>query len=365
MIIILENSFQTTDLNIDRIARDAIEAACGAAAKGHHFIFAGRALLKKLSECAALSMTTRGLCHEILAHYTFLGSIAKKLKYRIEISLTLDVVEKRGDTEWAIPARQIAEHGIRPSILLSENSSDAEVYTHAARHFRLAQGMNDVEINIEPRNGNGAGTPEELRRISRRAPEWCLCVTDSDKECPDGALGATARACGRLIQEEPRAIVWHIATGGRELENVIPSRLFGTVHADLHPDQWTTYQQRETEIGFDALRYADLKLGTSLCRLLRLDANTPVRQFWVRKVDGLRSFVDCIRAQRCDAPRENACMLVDGFGEHAATRVHDYLNSGSTHKTYEIAKNSGNIDDWMAIGSHVFHAGAAPKPLRV
>jgi hypothetical protein len=225
--------------------------------------------------------------------------------------------------------------------------------------------MKGVEINIEPRNGNGAGTPEELRRISGRAPEWCLCVTDSDLECPDGALGQTARACGRVVEEEPRAILWHVATAGRELENTIPSRLFGAAHEVIHPDEWVTYQQRETDVGTDALLFADLKLGTKLCKVIRLDANAPARQFWLRKARNINEFSSCIQAEACPVEQQDACILVKGFGAYAADRVHEYLDSASAHKTYELARNSANVDDWLGIGAHVFYAGAAPKPLRV
>ncbi|VWD04061.1 hypothetical protein BLA18112_04194 [Burkholderia lata] len=365
MIIKLDDSFDAVDLESNRIARDAVEAACGAAAKGHHYVFAGRSLLKKLSNSASLSVTSRGVCRELLAGYTFLASVVRKLKYVVEVSCGVEVVERRGATEWVIPARQIADHGIRPSILLAENSSDAEVYGHAARHFRLSEGMGSIEINIEPRNGNGAGTAGELRRISRRPSEWCLCITDSDLECPAGALGATSRGCGRVIEEEIRSVVAHVATAGRELENTIPSSLFGFVHEDLHRDEWEVYKLREVDCGPDALLFADLKLGTRLCKLMRMNENSPARVFWIGRAKNIGGFADCIKAETCPEVREDTCFLVSGFGESAASRIHEFLDSNSPHKSYEISKNSWNIGGWLDIGAHVFYAGAAPKPLRV
>lgn len=365
MIIWIDESFTEVDLHTNAICRDAIEAACVAAARGQHYFFGPRAVLRAISEFTGFSKTAKGLLSDIIDQYSFLAGLANRLTYRIDMRHDLNVVERISDTHWAVPASQIADHGVRPTVLLAENSRDADIYINAAKHFQINDKLSDVQICIEPRNGNGAGISAELDRISTRPAEWCLCVTDSDIEFPGGERGIIAKACSRVVERQPHAVTRHIATTGRELENAIPVNLLAEVVERTHAAEWQRYVDCQEKIGGDALQFADLKNGLKICQLLSKNNNAPERIYWINKLKDHYRDLECIENNNCGQPQNSRCVVFNGFGDRTAEHVQENMLNSSPRKIFNSAKSSRNFDDWLALGRHVFFAAAAPKRLRV
>ncbi|MDR3571996.1 MAG: hypothetical protein P4L81_07495 [Candidatus Pacebacteria bacterium] len=190
-------------------------------------------------------------------------------------------------------------------------------------------------------------------------------MTDSDIEFPGGTSGVIAGACSKAVSQQPHAVTRHVATTGRELENTIPISLLAPVVERTHPEEWQQYVDCETTFGKEALQYADLKNGMTLCALLSKRPTAPERTFWLGKVREQRAVPHCVNNERCDQSAHANCTILPGFGDRTAEHVQASMERESVRKMFNVAQTSHNFDAWLKLGEDVFFAGAAPKRLRV
>lgn len=365
MIIALSDAFNDVDFSIDAISRAAVDTICQSVARGEHFLLANRKLAIRLSNDAALSRTTRGVMEWLRSEYTFIKGLLNGFKCRVEVCPTAARFERQPNLqEWVIPAKHVAEFGIRPTILLAENSHDGDVYCFAAKHYMIEAKLQGVQLRIEPRNGNGAGISQELSRIAKEKIEFCLCITDSDRLAPTCEPGEIARACARVMKDS-HSVIHHTFAESRELENTIPDTLFKQVAEDTRPDVWDEFQERLLVVSGEAARFADLKNGVPLCSIFKFAKTSPQRTYWLQQATEVFPGSDCLEEERCDDVENCKCSILPGFGENIAKGVRERLGGCSSHESYRTAKTAANIDDWMMLGQAVLEAGAAPPRMRL
>ncbi|MFM0176676.1 hypothetical protein PQR33_46175 [Paraburkholderia sediminicola] len=367
MIVCFDETFEGAAFGEDEIAIDAIEAVCHSVKRGEHYLYGPRRIIKELAFSTVLSAASRAVFQHLQSQFSVVAGMLAQLQYRVTVSRHGGVIVRESDTRWTVPASHVARHGVRPTILLAENAHDGDLYIHAARHYRLSSGLRDVELKVEAKGGGGAGTTLEFRRTVERAAEWCLCITDSDQECPTGAAGATATSCGR-IAAEAHSVARHVRTAGRELENVIPTQLLIEAAEKTHPVEVELYQSRMAGFDSGVSKYLDLKNGLALRRILNFSPEAPTHSYWMPLAEIARERsgfgADCLDARTCANSDDCQCKLFEGFGDKVAKKVGEFLGSESTHKSFERAKGSLNMNDWLIIGKEVFHAAAAPRPMR-
>ncbi|CAB3699949.1 hypothetical protein [Trinickia soli] len=365
MIIALSDAFDNVDFSIDAVSRAAVDTICQSVARGEHFLLASRRLAIKLSNEAALSHTTRGVMEWLRSEYTYIKGLLNGFRYRVEVCPAAARFERQPNLqEWVVPAKHVADFGIRPTILLAENSHDGDVYCFAAKHYMIEAKLQGVQLRIEPRNGNGAGISQELSRIAKEKIEFCLCITDSDRLAPTCEPGEIARACARVTKGS-HSVIDHTFAGARELENAIPHTLFKQVAEDSHPDTWDEFQERLSVVPDEAVRFADLKNGVLLCSIFKFAKTSPQRTYWLKVATEVFPGSDCLEQERCDNAEDCKCSVLPGFGENIARGVRERLGGCSSHESYRTAKASANIDDWMMLGQAVLEAGAAPPRMRL
>ena len=365
MIITLADTFTDIDLAENDICRIGIDAICQSVARGEHYLIATRDLVIKMSEDGALSKTSRGVMRWLRSDYSFLASLLKNFRYGVEICPIAERFERKANSlEWRIPVSHVADYGIRPTILLAENSHDGDVYVYAAKHYAIESKLSKLKIKIEPRNGNGASISQELDRIARAKIEFCLCVTDSDRLAPGCEPGTIPRACSRVVHD-CHSVVHHVAPDSRELENAIPTTLFGEVAASVHPDEWIQLQDRLAIVDAETVAYADLKNGTSLDTVLKLRKGSPPSTFWLEQAQRLFAESNCLARGACEDPETCGCVVVPGFGDNIAKTVRQNLEGCSAHASHRTAKGASNFGAWITLGREVFEAGVAPSRMRL
>lgn len=366
MIIELDDQFHGINFEEDADSRDALDSICISVSRGQHFISCSRGLIMQLEGERALSITSRGVLSDVRKAYSYTSQMLKDMRFRILVSPVGGGIEKLSAHRWLIPASHIARNGIQSTVLLTENSNDADIYIHAAKHYKLSTGFSESEINIRPRNGNGAGISQELDRINRAASEFCLCITDSDRISPNSTLGEIATACKR-IEAGSQWVVKHDASISREIENLLPEKL---VHGALEAtnEECVEAWKMVWKLGQDTVNHADLKNGTTLRWIHQIPKGNPSRNFWLEKRDAVAGKTGkddfCDEGTKCKA-EECKCIVTPPVAKNMAMRVFNYMNSESVHEIYRRAKGSSNFLEWLRIGREVFEAGAAPKITRM
>lgn len=370
MIIILSDSFFDIDFERNVIARTAIETICQSVSRGEHFVFSSRKLAVKLAANSVISKTARGIMEWLRSEYTYIAGLVDKFRYRVEVCAVVERLERtRGATQWKVPIKHIADYGVRPTVLLAENTLDGEFYRHAANHFLLQSDFGKTKLKIELQNGNGAGISKELERLAREATAFCLCVSDSDKQSPDCGCGKNSRDCNG-VEEGTSWVVHHISTFGRELENTIPRNLFAEIAEENSKDEWDDLTARRNLIDRRSLNFADLKDGLTLEKVFSYVDKSPYKIFWVEQAGKMRGEFknikdDCLGAGECRSKNDCGCVVIPRFGAKVAGNILDKMTKRTPHESYARSKKSENIDEWLELGWEVLQAGVAPPRMRL
>lgn len=340
-----------------------VETICLSIARGEHFLLASRPLIDKLERERSLSQKARGVVSSLRSEYTFLSSLLKQLRYKVRVAATYQRFERVDERTWKVPVKHIARNGIRPTILLGENTLDGDVYVQAAHHYKIHSGMKNVQVSIEPRNGNGAGVSKELQRIVNHEKEFCLCLTDSDRFSAGDALGEIAAACSRVVSGA-QWVVNHETSISRELENTVPWSLVDEAMQKIKLPQWAETKASISDIGDAALQYGDFKEGTSLRWAKQHPNGSPANNYWSEIVRKIPPGIVCDDESRCGKD-VCECFIAPKIAKNLVEHVLEFMTSESAHEVYRRAKSSHNFSEWLRLGQEVLEIAAAPKPMRM
>lgn len=367
MILELDSHFSTVDINKLPALYPGLETICLAVARGEHFLAANRATVERFVDDPNLTKLARGVFEWIKAEYAFLTGLFRQFTLRIKIKADGSPPLKLARGEWSISIAHVADIGIRPTVLLGENSRDGDLYTEAAAHYRLDAKLSGISVRVEPRNGNGGSTSIELERINVRRHEFCLCITDSDRFSPTADLGDIGAAC-RAVANQSNWVIFHDAPSSRELENAIPRKLTEATALWARMPGWDGFSMAAVQMGDETVEHSDIKHGTTIHWIRSMPQQSPNRQFWEEKVairfgTSVNDF-DCQSIETCNSD-SCKCVLVPAVGNELVQRVQEYMQLHGPHEVFRRAKGAQNLDDWLRLGKYVLEAGVAPPRKRL
>ena len=346
----------------DPIIRQSIEAAAIAAWRGHHFIFGSRSVLEFISLVSGLTIESKSVIEKCLKNYSTEASHLKSISQRVEICC-VEQHPVKADGKWILPIEHLVD-GISPTVLLTENLTDAALYKHAAAHYSLDQ-KSHLVFKVSCRGGGGSTTVDALKSIIEERREWVICVTDSDKSCPLSPLGAVANQCGEEVANS-QWVARHEIIKGRTLENILPFRLVDEYLPGELRDGWDEFK-RVTENGTKSTAiHGNLKQGVQLKWIRNLPAESNEREFWFAAARDSDVDLDTCVCANADCATDARCerQFVPALGVRIGEHVLANLNEASFHKGYQVAKSSPNFSHWLEIGAAVFNAGLAPRRTR-
>ena len=364
MIIILDDSVASDEYLLRADTQAAVENLYVSMGRGEHYVLASRLTLQKMLTANVNSVNVKAIFEWNLRNYAFLAGLPKIVPPGIVV-VAEGATSKLEDGRWQMAVGEIARAGVRPVVLLAENSVDARIFRHAAKHYLISQKLGEVNISVEDRNGNGSGIATELRNLLDRRVEWCLCIPDSDRKCPDGAFGVNAQQCGSVAD----GATWPMSfrtTSGRELENDVPRTALNDV-VSARVAHWREHSDLVERVCGAVLPYADIRRGTRPCDVDEFSAGTRERAYWTEVVrlyaEAIPKEEACSRSGECD--RVRGCALLPSSGEGVGAAILDMLDRESAHASYKQHKSSSNFDSWLDLGRVVATQGLSPKRMRL
>ena len=356
MIIWLDPSIQRADLKTDNEASIGISALCDAVHRGFHYLIGDRLTLQKLSQDQNLSATTRAILRKIYSNYATTASILEHITNKITIYYrSIEILEC--PKKFHISLRSIGLNGVNKSLLIAEDLRDAVVYEHAAKQF-LAYSKVGGRISIEKSSGGGSGTPKVFENHVSVESRWCLCITDTDRFCPEDIMSITARRCSAIAELAENAAS-HLDINARELENIIPLKILEEVIPPTHRAKWDWHNNILLNAQPDVHNYCDIKFGMTLKHIKSFECDKR-RAYWfsvIKNMDPLQNPLgDC---NNCD--HECECYINFGFGENILDLVITYLNKNSPHSSEKLTRNDLLRENWINIGRSVFEWACAPQ----
>lgn len=356
--------------------------------EGKHVLAGSYAVLTQLKRWHELSQRERAVferCHMEIQTRLQLWKNASAL---IEVSNVEAGEIRRLDEEqqlrFVVPYGYFADSArVQKVQLIGEDIKDAKLYELAAKAYqqRFGFGRDRSEVSehkklfhlcINPRGGSGSGIPLEVEQEAKT--HMVLAVTDGDVGFP-GATPATNSNQVRTQQTVAglanHAIVDHVVTDGRSIENLLPEDVILAAHfldpsssstTEQHlPPEQVTRPHRTLLADKEARRYLDLKAG------LRLRQTQPgstdcedERRFLEAVAKRLKPEANTDTCpsngnkKSCDK-RDCDCVVVAGYGNKLLEKV-------LAHLTHSPEKTLTLTPELERIARHVAAFGCAAKP---
>lgn len=368
MLIWLDESVLNADLSIDIDACHGIGAIFDSVFRGEHYAMSSRKTLSVLAQSPCLSAATKAVISTIYSNFSTIGAISEIVATRLHITHVgcTEPVRKTSHI-WEIPLRYVGVNGLRKSVLLAENLNHARAFEHAAQQYQAFSQIRG-RICLEKILGGGSTTPDVLKNLVESEKRLCLCITDSDRFCPNDDMDLTAKKC-RKIAMEKASIADHIDLKVREIENAIPLTLLGEAVPPTHQKQWDWHIDRLIALCPEAHQYCDMKFGTTRRKIHSYSNGSQRKIFWESVAKTLTNAAalkpDHHEGECQKAPDEHCeCYVTYGFGENLLSTMLEYLDSKSPHDSEKRTRNDPLRELWMEIGKCVYEWTCAPKPMR-
>lgn len=265
----------------------------------------------------------RNLYKGLSDRYSTIAGMTDRVRIRVRVTrdLLAEIVTVGGITEIKIPLLFFSSTvATQPAILLCENLDDCNLIHEMVRMYARAKKMEGVGTNLERRLGGGSTTADVADGILAEGKRLLLTVVDSDRETPDGALGATAKSAQSVFNNRKLATSELLIVGGRDLENLLPDQFYQR-EFDNDPDHSgsAAFITALAGAGCSAARlHIDVKAGLSLKKLLgRGRTQGEFQSVWglvvthvaQGKLPGSAECVACASAAKCLNPCKCMCVL--------------------------------------------------------
>lgn len=361
MWLFLDSSLESIDPASANM-RAALEQLCYAVGRGEHALGALPATVRHLLT-GEYSPAPKAVLRKLLDSAPDILARYERAKFSVRIVAEgLDPL-RLTDFEWTIPIDWLRLNGVPASILLAENTRDADMFKIAAAQSMVVD-RTGTNFQVAIANGGGADTPRVLKGEVDSKRSFVLCITDSDRQCPAAQGNRTSVECSKIASGSDW-VSSHLMLEERELENVVPVNLVEDALAALGDDAQLKKLmdlRLVCEIDPRAWSYFDLKEGTPL-RVMFGNCS----QFWLAFRDHpvCRARVNeaCIEAGRCSDER-CGCQIAPSLGTRIVDHVMQYLSLHSIHATAKRAQTSANRQRWFEVGALVAAWGASSPKMR-
>jgi hypothetical protein len=278
-------------------------------------------------------------------------------------------IVRHGPHDLEVPVRNIADSPILKIALLAENLIDVEAFEQAAKQYVASQGLRS-RVALERLHGGGSTTPRVFENHAKIELRWCLCITDSDRQCPSDGMSQTAQEC-RNIASNTSLVAAHIDLPAREIENVLPLALLEEAIPAEHRDKWNWHTNKLYNLRPDAHTYCDLKRGFTIRKLFSMTEGSQQKMYWKSITDNLLAASalasDCLGNGECSRHKDGQCdcYVIFGFGEKVLETSLEILRRRSAHDSEQRTRRDPNREPWLDIGREVFEWACAPPEIRV
>lgn len=370
MLIWLDESINMINFENNDDALNGLSAILKAVQKGHHYVLGKRNTFETIAKNASLSRTEREIASILLNNLTTLAPLKNIIKPKIIVTNNDNSTPIKNENDcWITPLSFLGQININSTELLAENLNDVHLFENAAIHYCIKSSINS-NISIKKTSGGGATTPAILiNSIDHK--EFCLCITDSDKESPKSKSSSTSKNCKKIVKKKQnKNIVSHFTLQCREAENLIPISLFQEIVISKKQQQWVWHRDNLYSVDKMPHKYIDLKNGLKLERIYNLNNTSPTRVYWLSFFKKLseQMIVEnyCNDQDKCRLNNIGTCECIigHGFGNSILCDANVYMNSHTDEEIYERIKNDFNINEWIEVGKIVFEWCCAPHKMR-
>ncbi len=324
--------------------------------EGKHIVHLDSDSGSRLLKSGTLSAIESGTLRSIISRRPEIGGLKNQLSYYMEIhhaSHGDPIVEQRGkQTVIKTPSAWFDDSSMsQPAVLLTENQTDATLLERLTYALLALKGYRGLRLSLEPRGGGGSTISKEQEALQAQA-RISLCVVDGDLYCPSGSVGNTAAGLLAVCINCP-SFQTHFVISARELENLIPTRLFEAAFSRKGATSLARSLDRlqllESHVQGEWRLFVDLKEGLRYCDINHYKRNKGAAAW--EFIDTLVGHIQansktrvpaCPNAGQCEDRASCPSIPVPGLGPNALGEVCSYISELSPHQIAQQVEFSNN-----------------------
>jgi hypothetical protein len=365
MLLLLDDAFTELQDTFFQEFKEALENVVRAHREGKHIVSGSRQVLERLLALDFLSNESAAMLRQLKNNLPQTGNLPNQLARHVRI-----IPSMRDECAVIINSHIVALHvplakfndtsTIQESILLSENLTDTYFYEIVANVYAWNKNLSGLKTRINKIGGGGNAVSQQYNEIQERNNVLCLCVVDSDKECPNDGNGQTAR--NTLNLNNPNKVFTEVVPlEFRDVENMLSCKQLELVSmGDNKRMKALSALEWAENNGIANMRfYFDFKNGIKLSKLYRLPVCHPIREYWLNMLAALPTTVKipfsatCSNEMECITTCHTDCTVVPGFGDAILSNVLDKLKQLTLLKQRESVCNQ-TYPEWERVGGIVF-----------
>jgi hypothetical protein len=253
---------------------------------------------------------------------------------------------------------------IQKTVILGENIKDADVAILMAEFYRSqSQYLKSVPIRPDSRSGGGSNLIDTYERLRNAHECFTVTIVDSDKKCPNCAMGNTAKAILQTHSDHGNSPMMEvIILNCHEMENALPDAFYEEAFlAGVEHNDSVNFLKQLSDTGeFDIRHFIDIKAGISLGQILTMPKNSPKTDFWNAKLSVLRSLsaytqqhdTDCTNHDVCKNPGDCRCWFLKPNGTDILGKAVEIIPKFKAEQRRSFGTHCSRT--WFSIGRVVF-----------
>jgi hypothetical protein len=280
---------------------------------------------RELANSSRLSPAARGVYKKMYGRLVQIGGLASKFNTRVRITSGAGAStfqEFNGKVIIEIPVETFSGKSLADrTVLLCENLSDIRLYGTLARFHLAENGLTQFYVSYEPQGGGGSTVSDAYNEIQNSEERFCLCITDSDLRGPGAAIGDTARRVGRIDDPaKPSSTFTYLRV--RAIENLLSVAILKEI-AKIDPEtskKIAVFVNISNSKHGEALRFANVKDGIILSKILKTAPDSAIRKFWMEiagdyAILGCSITPECLHLAECKKEGECSCVIIPALGK--------------------------------------------------
>lgn len=320
---------------------------------GKHIVFLKVKLYDRIINSNCVSAYIKNLFRQIKSKNLDIGSIKKSVTFYAQV--TFKEITQRQDACIIInPRNNDSFEFYEETHFLVENLLDEKFYKYCLEYYKR---NNKIQIGYSyyPLLGGGSTITQVYQLEINLKQHFCLAIVDSDKKCPEGSKGDTAKSLLDADEENPFNCKCYVMEKVMEIENLLPKSVVKEYKNEINSLQFN-------------LSFFDYKKG--LCKEKLLNSN--LLSYWQNQLNGTEYYEGLTEIEgettKTDFEIEKFKekyknqKLIEGFGPNVLEESLKYVDElkAITKKDLTDAQE----EEWNKIGKLFFEWTCALSPKR-
>lgn len=319
---------------------------------GKHIVFLDVKLYDRIFNSNYVSEYIKNLFRQIMSKNINKGSIRQSVTFFAQV--TFKESTQRRDTCIIInPRNNDSFEFYEETHFLVENLLDVKFYKHCLDYYKR---NNKIEMGYSyyPLLGGGSTITKVYQLEIDLKQHFCLAIVDSDKKCPEGSKGDTAKSLLDADKKNPFNCKCYVMEKVMEIENLLPKSVV------------KEYKDEINRLQFN-LSFFDYKEGVCKEKLL----NSNLLSYWQEQLNGkgydkyleeIKQEVEILGEDKFKKKYKDQ-KLIEGFGKNVLNHcLENYNNNLANIRDNNLT--SEQKYEWTEIGKLFFEWTCAPLSLK-